>query len=68
MNPRYRVKISSYFTHHIYEVAMITVVGGIPVVADGIARENWRESEEGIDVVTGELSRIVKQFSLMLER
>ncbi|MBL3468763.1 chromosome partitioning protein ParA, partial [Klebsiella pneumoniae] len=24
----YRVKISSYFTHHIYEVAMITVVGG----------------------------------------
>jgi hypothetical protein len=38
------------------------------VVADGIARENWRESEEGIDVVTGELSRIVKQFSLMLER
>lgn len=40
----------------------------VPVVADGIARENWRESEEGIDVVTGELSRIVKQFSLMLER
>ena len=24
----YRVKISLYFTHHIYEVAMITVVGG----------------------------------------
>ena len=24
--------------------------------------------EEGIDAVTGELSRIVKQFSLMLER
>ena len=23
----------------------------VPVVADGIARENWRESEEGIDVV-----------------
>lgn len=40
----------------------------IPVDADGITRENWRENEEGIDAVTGELSRIVKQFSLMLER
>lgn len=26
------------------------------------------KNEEGIDAVTGELSRIVKQFSLMLER
>ena len=40
----------------------------VPVNADGITRENWRENEEGIDAVTGELSRIVKQFSLMLER
>ena len=40
----------------------------IPVNADGITRENWRENEAGIDAVTGELSRIVKQFSLMLER
>lgn len=40
----------------------------VPVDADGITRENWREKEEGIDAVTGELSRIVKQFSLMLER
>lgn len=40
----------------------------IPVNADGITRENWRENEVGIDAVTGELSRIVKQFSLMLER
>ena len=30
----YRVKISSYFTHHIYEVAMITVVGGNKGKAD----------------------------------
>lgn len=40
----------------------------IPVNADGITRENWRENKAGIDAVTGELSRIVKQFSLMLER
>ena len=40
----------------------------VPVNADGIIRENWRKNEEGIDAVTGELSRIVKQFSLMLER
>lgn len=40
----------------------------VPVNADGITRENWRKNEEGIDAVTGELSRIVKQFSLMLER
>ena len=40
----------------------------VPVNADGINRENWRKNEEGIDAVTGELSRIVKQFSLMLER
>ena len=40
----------------------------VPVNADGITRENWKKNEEGIDTVTGELSRIVKQFSLMLER
>ena len=40
----------------------------VPVNADGITRENWRKNEEGIDAVTGELSRIVKQFSLMPER
>ena len=40
----------------------------VPVNADGITRENWRKNEEGLDAVTGELSRIVKQFSLMLER
>ena len=34
----------------------------VPVNADGITRENWRKNEED-DAVTGELSRIVKQFS-----
>lgn len=40
----------------------------VPVDADGITRENWLEGEEGINAVTGEVSRIVKQFSLMLKK
>ena len=40
----------------------------VPVDADGITRENWLEGEEGINAVTGEVSRIVKQFSLMLNK
>ena len=37
-----------------------------PVNADGITRQNWRGSEEGIDEVMGEAARIVKQFSLYM--
>lgn len=37
-----------------------------PVEADGITRENWQQTEQGIDAVTGEITRIFKQFSLML--
>ena len=32
----------------------------------GITRENWRCSQEGIDAVMGELTRIVSQFSLWM--
>ena len=32
----------------------------------GITRENWRDSQEGIDAVMGELARIVSQFSLWM--
>ena len=39
-----------------------------PVCADGLTRENWRKSEEGIRAVMGEATRIVHQFSLMLDR
>lgn len=37
-----------------------------PSCVDGINRENWRETEEGVDAVTGEITRIIKQFTLML--
>ena len=29
---------------------------------DGITRENWKETEEGIRAVTGEVTRIILQF------
>lgn len=38
----------------------------VPACVDGINRENWRETEEGVDAVTGEITRIIKQFTLML--
>ena len=38
----------------------------VPSCVDGINRENWRETEEGVDAVNGEITRIIKQFTLML--
>lgn len=37
-----------------------------PACPDGITKENWRDTEEGVEAVTGEMTRIVKQFCLML--
>lgn len=37
-----------------------------PACPDGITRENWRETEAGVEAVTGEVGRIIKQFCLML--
>lgn len=39
----------------------------IPVNADGIKKDNWRDTREGIEAVTGEINRIIEQFSLMTE-
>ena len=38
-----------------------------PACPDGITRENWRETKEGVDAVAGEVDRIIKQFLLMME-
>ena len=43
-----------------------TVIMVCPACPDGITRENWRETETGVEAVTGEIDRIVKQFCLML--
>lgn len=37
-----------------------------PASPDSITRENWRETEAGVEAVTGEITRIIRQFSLML--
>ncbi len=42
-----------------------TEIQVIPVCADGITRENWKQTEEGVKAVTGEVSRIIYQFSLL---
>ncbi|MBQ1311479.1 MAG: YdcF family protein [Blautia sp.] len=38
-----------------------------PAVVDGITGKNWTTSEEGIQAVTGETTRIIRQFSLLME-
>lgn len=40
----------------------------VPVDVDGITRENWRDTEEGVDAVTGEITRIIKQFEVMMKK
>lgn len=37
-----------------------------PAFPDGITRDNWNQSEEGVEAVTGEMTRIIRQFSLMM--
>ena len=37
-----------------------------PCCVDGVTKENWMNSEEGIQSVLGEVQRIVTQFSLMM--
>lgn len=37
-----------------------------PSCVDGVTRENWNQSDYGIDEVTGEITRIIRQFSLMM--
>lgn len=39
-----------------------------PSCVDGVTRENWNESDYGIDEVTGEITRIIRQFSLMMKK
>ncbi|MDO4338155.1 MAG: YdcF family protein [Eubacteriales bacterium] len=38
-----------------------------PSCTDSISKNNWKDTEKGIDEVTGEITRIIKQFSLMMK-
>lgn len=35
---------------------------------DGVTRENWNNTEEGIQAVMGEVERIIRQFSLLMSK
>ena len=39
-----------------------------PSFPDGITRSNWNHTELGVDAVTGEATRIIRQFSLMMDK
>lgn len=38
-----------------------------PCCVDGITKQNWNHSEEGVKEVLGEINRIVTQFELMMK-
>ena len=59
----YHARRACMYYELLYPETMFMVV---PACVDGINRENWRETEEGVDAVTGEITRIIKQFTLML--
>ena len=59
----YHARRSLMYYQLLYPDAEILVCPSCP---DGITRENWRETEEGVEAVTGEMQRIIKQFCLML--
>lgn len=60
----YHARRSLMYYQHVFPETRFLVV---PSVADGISKENWRETEEGADAVLGEVSRIVKQFSFLMK-
>ena len=39
-----------------------------PSFPDGITRSNWNHTELGVDAVIGEVTRIIRQFSLMMDK
>lgn len=52
------------YYQHVYPETEFLVCPSYP---DGISKKNWNQSEQGVDAVTGELTRIIKQFSLMMD-
>lgn len=60
----YHARRSLMYYQLLYPETEFTVC---PACPDGITKCNWRETEEGVEAVTGEVSRIVKQFSFMLD-
>ena len=59
----YHARRSLMYYQLLYPDAEILVC---PACPDGITRENWRDTEAGVEAFTGEIDRIIKQFCLML--
>ena len=59
----YHARRSLMYYQLLYPDAEILVC---PACPDGITQENWRDTEAGVEAVTGEIDRIIKQFCLML--
>ena len=39
-----------------------------PSSVNSVDKNTWKETNDGIDEVMGEITRIIKQFSLMLKK
>ena len=39
----------------------------VPVDEDGITKENWRKTPEGVRAVMGEVMRVVEQFEIFMK-
>ncbi len=59
----YHARRSQMYYQLLYPETKILVC---PACPDGITKENWRNTESGVEAVTGEIDRIIKQFCLML--
>lgn len=60
----YHARRALMYYQKVYPEAEILVC---PSCTDSIGRTNWKDSSEGIDAVTGEITRIICQFSLMMK-
>lgn len=58
----YHARRSLMYYQFLYPETEFTVC---PACPDGITRNNWRDTEAGVEAVTGEVTRIIKQFLLM---
>ena len=57
-------RVLMYFQYVYPETAFLVC----PSFPDGITRSNWNHTELGVDAVTGEVTRIIRQFSLMMDK
>ena len=55
----YHARRALMYYQKVYPEAEILVC---PSCTDSIGRTNWKDSNEGIDAVTGEITRIIRQF------